>query len=569
MEDGPNNDCGNDSVSEDYDEDDYHVCDDYVSLYDRDRDEVPSFGLDSFDYEMCLDVGLNPETIIRERKEEARAKLLGEHLELINALSRRKPDSIVMELINEVNVNSAKDEEGNSCLHLAVEMQNLSLVEHMLKLKANIECKDKQQRTALILAAEKGGKEVVKKLVEAGANVNAYDVNSYSVLHHATKNEKLDFDVIQLLIEKGARADTHCYPGTPVRWAIFHRDIDFSERMILAVKKKFGSVDDDAIFAAVQSGKDYLVKLLLDLGLPAKPTPPSEEGLLYTALEHNFKYTSYDSWMRVLKLLLEHGADAVEPHSDFPPIKAAVACGDVSSIKLLMEHGVNLKNGRRYSIPLLAVAAGNPNVEVLQFLLRNKVHDVNETDIYICHSALISTILSSWGTIDHVKELLKAGAYVNDTNESGDSALLCVVKADWPCAYTANLLLFYGAKIDMEIVEKAVDHPADDGDSARHIICHIVLRRSRGLQFDKEILRYIRKSQFKKFYRKCRDEISILRRHIISGSITLYDILTHKDLMEFAINEDFMRAIKSLDVKEKCPSFADLIEARLEDIKSM
>ncbi|KAJ8688144.1 hypothetical protein QAD02_023939 [Eretmocerus hayati] len=513
--------------------------------------------------------GFDPptEAEIRQQKAQARAKVLGEHLGLINALMKGDRQ-LVMKLVNRVNVNLAKDELGYSCLHLAVVKQDPVLVHHMLQLGALLEERDRHKRTPLLLAVEKGGKEVVQMLVEAGADVTACDMNGNSILHHATANNKLDLGVIRLLMTKGAKPHVPNNDSqTPLRLAVFHRGAGFTEKMILAVKNMFNFVDNGALFAAVESGQEYLVKLLLNLGLSAKLLSPTGISLLYNAMMFRSKYSSDDVWIKVLKLLLEHGADAVEYQSPFSPIIGVVRFGSVPALKIFIDRGVDLKNEKAFSAPLLVVAANNPDVSMMKFLINQSVHHIDLKDDSMGHTALMESVLCPEDRTEHANELLKDGASVHCLDAAGNSVLFRAVENDLP--QFVNLLLFHGAMIDKKVLGCAIMHSLiDPSEIPKYLIAHLVLRKSRGSEIDDEILSLIQKSKFREYFGSCESEIIALRQCVVSSSVTLYDILSYENLTKFAKDENVVNALKLLDVQRYCSAYVDLIKVRLDDVRS-
>jgi hypothetical protein len=85
---------------------------------------------------------------------------------------------------NIFDVNTILTNQQDCILHVAVEFNNISLVEYLIEKKANIEAKNGCDQTALIVAIMKGHKECLLLLLEKGANVETKCMNSLKFILH-------------------------------------------------------------------------------------------------------------------------------------------------------------------------------------------------------------------------------------------------------------------------------------------------------------------------------------------------------------------------------------------------
>lgn len=92
---------------------------------------------------------------------------------------------------------AARDEQGNTALHFAINEYKNDKLETLLEIKADPELENNDAQTALHLAAKQGNSETVTALLTAGANHEAMDKNCETPLHLARKNNK--HPVAQLL----------------------------------------------------------------------------------------------------------------------------------------------------------------------------------------------------------------------------------------------------------------------------------------------------------------------------------------------------------------------------------
>ncbi|KAL9182175.1 hypothetical protein ACHAXT_012827 [Thalassiosira profunda] len=85
---------------------------------------------------------------------------------------------------------------------------------------------DESGQTALHFAADRGSEDCLKALIEAGANLNATDVDGIGVLQTAL-SAGLDVALVQLLLEAGADPDASDVDGdTPRMWVAEEGDED-------------------------------------------------------------------------------------------------------------------------------------------------------------------------------------------------------------------------------------------------------------------------------------------------------------------------------------------------------
>jgi ankyrin repeat protein len=99
--------------------------------------------------------------------------------------------------------------DGETPLHLACESENADLVslliESMLRSALDFEDENEDGETALFVAAKLGALSIVKLLVDAGADLNAFNVDGVSLLVTAARNGHQD--VVDWLLKRGAIED--------------------------------------------------------------------------------------------------------------------------------------------------------------------------------------------------------------------------------------------------------------------------------------------------------------------------------------------------------------------------
>ena len=105
-------------------------------------------------------------------------------------------------------------ETGETLLHSAVRHNDIEFVKKLIAKDSTIINKaDNLGDTPIILAIEFKYHKITKLLIDLGANLNTPDANGAMLLHHAIcKNAT--FEIIEMMIKKGAKTDTLLKNGT-------------------------------------------------------------------------------------------------------------------------------------------------------------------------------------------------------------------------------------------------------------------------------------------------------------------------------------------------------------------
>uniref|UniRef100_K1RJB9 Uncharacterized protein n=1 Tax=Magallana gigas TaxID=29159 RepID=K1RJB9_MAGGI len=85
---------------------------------------------------------------------------------------------------------------------LAVEMDDIRMVRHLIKAGANVNATDNLGKTPLLLALEDGKFEIAEYLIKHGSDVNSVDDLGQSALLHITRGERRDCArIIRILLQ--------------------------------------------------------------------------------------------------------------------------------------------------------------------------------------------------------------------------------------------------------------------------------------------------------------------------------------------------------------------------------
>lgn len=92
--------------------------------------------------------------------------------------------------------------EERTALMLAVEMDDIRMVRHLIKAGANVNATDNLGKTPLLLALEDGKFEIAEYLIKHGSDVNSVDDLGQSALLHITRGERRDCArIIRILLQ--------------------------------------------------------------------------------------------------------------------------------------------------------------------------------------------------------------------------------------------------------------------------------------------------------------------------------------------------------------------------------
>lgn len=385
-----------------------------------------------------------------------------------------KADTEVVRLIVDKGADiNAADDEGQTALMRAAEAGNVEGARELIRLGANVNCASRLRsaeaieaegrgelfsfgnalrkiraarkdplQTALMFAAANGHAETAEALLQGGADVNARDAAGQTAIEYATVNGHAT--VLRVL--SGGRA-----AGTP----------EVGIRDLLRAAEE-GNVD--ALHAALRAGVDVNGKITVryEGDINEGFTPLGGKPALVLAAERDD--------LAMAKVLLEAGADpnlcaeATLFDNGQNALHAAAARGNIGLVKTLLAAGAgpNAKEIGRRDVPArtaLQLATENGHAEVVQELLKTErtggkkvkasgLHEAagqgNEqlvrllldqgTDVEALSRAERWTplMLASFGAFPRVvDQLLEAGANINATNKSGQTALSVAVHGAW------------------------------------------------------------------------------------------------------------------------------------------
>ena len=305
-------------------------------------------------------------------------------------------------LNREANVN-AKDNQGNTPLHLAVvptiksftdpegkekKVRSNDLTELLIVKGADVNAQNNKGETPLEIAlgpsylnaelAEFDGyKETVKLLIASGAQVNVRGINGRTPLHLAAlANWK---DVAELLLAKRADVNAKDNGGyTPLHWAAANGQ-KYLTQLLLAKGAQINAKDNQGktpLHWAAVSASNEMAELLIAKG--AQINAKDNQGNTPLQVVISFDKGSYRD---MIKLLIAKGADVnVKVVKGRTPLHLAALYNwkDVAELVIAKDGQLNAKN--IYGRTPLHVAAKNNSKDVAELLLARGAR-VNDRDI--------------------------------------------------------------------------------------------------------------------------------------------------------------------------------------------
>ncbi len=236
--------------------------------------------------------------------------------------------------------------------------------------------------TALLYAARHNHTDVAAALLDAGADIEQADANQIFPLLMAISNHNAD--VAKLLVARGARVNgADWYGRTPLWEAVNVRNL---------------YVDSETLTNDVDRGAMLeVIRLLLDKGADVnartKETPPFRNFMLGVGSLEWVDFTGQTPFLSaalsgdvtVMKLLLEHGADPfINTYQGTSPLMAAAGINWVyyqtytegpeqllEAVKLCHELGMDVNQVNSMGLSAVHGAANRGSLDIIDYLVDN------------------------------------------------------------------------------------------------------------------------------------------------------------------------------------------------------
>lgn len=291
----------------------------------------------------------------------------------------------------------------------------------------------------LALAARGGDTEQLKKLLERHAGVEAV-LDGYTPLMWAAVRG--DTEMVKLLLGKHASPYAEgANKATPLRLAIDHGHFEAAaillEKAPTLIHSHAGVYGDTLLIYAVCNRQPEAVKLLLD----NKALVNATDALGRSAL--NWAVRNKDQG--IARLLKDHLASIdMYDNTRQSPLTLAIQAGDTDMMQLLIgKHYYDIEDGNTLNPQPLMAAVDCGRIEAIDVLLQAGAH-VDIQDQY-GNTPLLKAI--SGNKVDIIRRLLQGGAKVDMADNYGRTPLMQAV--DHKRGEVIDLLIRHGADLDI------------------------------------------------------------------------------------------------------------------------
>ncbi|SPO03463.1 uncharacterized protein DNG_06146 [Cephalotrichum gorgonifer] len=256
----------------------------------------------------------------------------------------------VVNILLEMTANlNGQDEGGRTAISFCAEFGHELHAERLIRLGADLDQPDLEERTPLHFAAQSGGHNVIKLLLDSWTvNISAKDQDDATPLLVAARNGHTS--IVKLLLQRGAYTEAKDRSGsTPLLGAAMRGHAD-TVKLLLEKGPDIEARDNDRntpLLTAVMNGHEPVAKVLLEKGADIEATESkySMRPLLKAAMDGN---------EAIVNLLLRMGADIEAMDSTYStPLLWAARNGHEGVVKLLLDKGADVKaTDGNYMTPL-------------------------------------------------------------------------------------------------------------------------------------------------------------------------------------------------------------------------
>ena len=354
-------------------------------------------------------------------------------IQLHAACAQNNTQNVQILIDAETDVNHTSS-AGHTPLHIAVSTNSIDIVTLLLDQKGDVNSMNSCRQSPLHIAVDKGEEPIIQKLLSWKADPSLKDVVGNTSLHLAVK----DKDTKPGFFKAGARvsiSDWSPFPTScaPCNILLVQAIIDHGANV-----NAMNNRGQTALWFACCSGQMEFVKILLDAGSDSNIADKNGESCLHAAV-----YGSCNA--ETIQNIIDHGALVNAANKD-GATALLLACGSAQSkivnVLLKAKADPNIPD-RHGDASLHQATAANCSKETLQELMEYgaNVNAVNKKG----RTALL--LNCSYGQMDSVEALLRAGADPNIIDEVGYSCIFAAV--DGHCGkHTLRALIDHGAHVD-------------------------------------------------------------------------------------------------------------------------
>lgn len=238
---------------------------------------------------------------------------------LIDAINSNQEILVKRLLFAGADPNST-DENGNSALWLACNIENNSIVDAVLASKPDVNKINEGKVTPLSLAISQGNVLLVDKLIKAGTNLKLIGDDGLSPL--ASASAMGHSDIVEKILASGIEPIIHGDSGTePICLALENGHVKTFVTLLQAIRAAYKEIPEEtqkaitrSMSTAIRNGNQEMVTLLLNEGFMPDPSSGSlikqavisgHSSIIATAVSFSKELNPNDPWVSVAICLSE------------------------------------------------------------------------------------------------------------------------------------------------------------------------------------------------------------------------------------------------------------------------
>ncbi|KAJ8675364.1 hypothetical protein QAD02_011150 [Eretmocerus hayati] len=473
--------------------------------------------------------------------------------------------------VDDTNYSYEYLQYSTTCIHEAVKMNDFDLVLSLLSAGAELNCfsshpsnllkKVTPLQEAMISLKGRARYEMVKRLLAAGSDVKLCH-DGHTTLHSAVSQKQCSWQLVKLLLDAGAELNVLNKLGySPLALAAQSNHLSVVKNLIhngvdVNISRSYLT---SALALAISQGHKNIADVLLRNGADINAKHADGKSLLYNIVSRSSNITA-SLRLDLLRMALSHGAVMVSTEfGTYMPFKSVLQYGDIESMNLFIDNGLRLQEcGIQFP---LHEAIMNPNENILQYLLKSKLFDVDESN----NKGLTALVLAANDRkTKHARLLIEWGADVSTpctiiglsmTSSHDKVPLLYAIITEQ--SELVSLLLAAGASIKLSSEDSSISQAVQTVAKTKTFVEYLVLFKSKGFKIDKLLKNFLKRnvSNISKSIYECKAELSLLKTVVFYDRITLYDLLVGKDITRYLSNMHAKTRFESLKLDELYPHY--------------